>query len=184
MKFTDPRISARSEDDKLIIDIKAFFVSSKQSMLFFWMMAWSFCGAYAISQYFVIDNQRDRLMIIIYAAFWAYFEYKVVHAFRWRKWGREQIIIEKDRMSITRLIGERGMPRYYDLEYIKNIGPLKTNERNFFHSMNSGYWNVGDEKMSFEYKGKVIPFGMHLDEKNVRELTKKIKHEVQDRVKN
>ena len=150
--------------------------------MFVWVFFWSLAGVYVLSQFFVNpDIEEFKTFLIVWIVFWLYFEYKTVYALRWRKSGKEIIEIKDNKLSITNLIGERGIPRVCLLDHIKNIRLIEENPNNFFASMNKSYWVVSGETITLDYQGKQVNFAMQLDPREAAELCKMLKYEVQNR---
>src|SRR5690606_14579836 len=89
MKVIGDRISILKKDDLLSIVILPITSKAKLWMMFAWLMAWSICGVIVFANYFQLDNQDAKLFIIIYLAFWVYFEVTIIRAYIWKKYGKE-----------------------------------------------------------------------------------------------
>ena len=176
------RIIIENKPELFRLTIKAFNDPSKQSLLFAWMLIWTLCGIYLVSQFFVDHEHEDfKTFLIVWAGFWLYFEYKVVYAFRWRKSGEEVIQIKDNRLAICRQIADRGLFKYYSLDYIKDFRMFNDGNNGFIKSMNDSYWIVSGEKLAFEYQGRTIVFGMQLNEKDASALHRTLKYEIKNR---
>lgn len=167
----DGRIE-RLKGEAFEIVIKAYFDSSKQSMLVLWLILWSIAGIGIITQFFIPQPEGFTTYLLVWMAFWAYFEYKVVYAYRWRRFGQERIRIENDTLLISREVSGRALPGKYEVNWIKNLRKREVKENNIVHALSKAYWNPGDERIMFDYKGKSIYFGMELEEKESNNLIK------------
>lgn len=158
------------------IRINAFYDSQKQVLLTFWLVLWSFAGIAILSQF--IYPMQDGLMIylIVYLAFWAYFEYKILYAFRWRKYGKEIISSDGEFLSIENRIAGRGLAQRFEQSWIKNLRIADRDEQSFWQIMNQSYWNIGQEGLVFESKGRDFYFGRDLSPEECREVLKFIKN--------
>lgn len=176
------RIEVEKNADSVQVTIRAYRENSKQSFLLVWVLFWTACGIYILSQLFGGGLPEDlRTFFIIWGGFWAYFEYKAVYAYRWRNWGKEVIEIRENRMSLWRLVGKRGIPRHYSLDFIKDLRLLEDSSNSFVRTMNNSYWVVGGETIGFDYQGKLVGFGLQLDQKDASALSSLLKHEVRER---
>ena len=63
----------------------------KTNLLFLWLMAWSVSGVIILMNYFKLTNDSTKLMIIVWLGFWAYFEFKIVRVFMWKRFGQEKL---------------------------------------------------------------------------------------------
>ena len=88
------------KDEGLEIEIAAYYNHQKQILL----ILWSIAGIGILTQFFLPGTEDMRTYLFVWMAFWLYFEYKVVYAYRWRRFGRERIYFDEERMFISREI--------------------------------------------------------------------------------
>lgn len=159
--------------------IKARYEQQKQSLLIMWMVLWTLAGLGIVYQFFDQKNSDMTVYLVVWMAFWAYFEYKVIYAYRWRRFGLERISIEDEKLVLSREISGRGIPAKYDLEWIKNMKIREVNPMSFVGAMSKSYWNPVEERLMFNYKGKEVYFGLELSDAEAKkvfsEVSKKIK---------
>ena len=160
------------KNEKLTIRIKALYNKGKQSILFLWIILWSLAGIGIMAQFFLPHDEDMNAYLLVWLAFWIFFEYKVISAYRWRKWGEEVLIIEKGEILLVKKIKERGIPRRFEVNFVKNIENLKEADNLFVKMMSEAYWNVGKESLVFNYKGKDVFFGKELDEQDSNVIQK------------
>ncbi|MEQ8323844.1 MAG: hypothetical protein RH916_04135 [Vicingaceae bacterium] len=158
--------------DKNSITINAYYNTGKQRILALWLVLWSLAGFAIITQLFLPMEDGMFTYFVVYIAFWVYFEYKVIYAFRWRKYGQEIISVEGDSLALENRISGRGIPLKFELEFVKNPRPVEVSETSFWHSMNQAYWNIGQESLVFDYKGKEIYFGRELNDSEQKRILK------------
>ena len=168
------RISIEKKEYGTLIKIKAYYEEGKQKMLNLWLFAWTLCGLAIISQVFLDANGELKNMILIFGAFWAYFEYMVVKAFKWRRTGEEQIFITKDAVQYGRTYNNRGVLKPYRLDQMNAVREMKDESNSFVRSFMDSYWVIGGEKLAFSYQAKIIPFGLRLSEKESKKVTQQI----------
>ena len=119
------RIKIDKNDGKLQIVIKAFLDEKKQQILLVWILLFSLCGIAIIAQLFEEYNTETKLFFGVYIAFWIFFEFKVIYAYRWRKYGEEKIIIDQDQLILIKKIGKRGVTQQFKFEEITKIDFFK-----------------------------------------------------------
>lgn len=178
IKFISERISFRKSPDETTIIITGKIDRSKESLLLAWILAWSFCGILILVSLFGDFPREQKLYFIIFLSFWAYFEYKVINVFRYRKWGKEYLRIADGKLSIKRSISKIAKANEYFIENIKNLSIIEKNNKNFFQQLEQSFWTIGDEAVSFECLGKYIKFGIQLDKNEANKLFKLIKEEL------
>lgn len=168
------RISTEKKEGGILIKIKAFKEESKQKNLTVWLLAWTFCGLAIGSQVFYDENPELRKMILIFLAFWAYFEFKVIKVFRWRRSGEEQFYITDEIFSYGRTYHNRGILKQYRKDLVNSVRPLELDGNSLIKAFSDSYWVIGGEKLAFTANGKVIPFGLRLSDKEARQLTSEL----------
>src|SRR5690606_8379724 len=94
------RISISNTRDRLEISISGEIPRIQLSLLFGWLAAWTVAGIYVFTQLFSEGNRDTLIFMIGWMAFWAYFEYRVLTAFLWRRSGREIIRFERDTTTL------------------------------------------------------------------------------------
>ena len=107
-------------------------------------------------------------------AFWLFFEFKVIYAYRWRKYGLEQIILNQKQLILIKEIGKRGITQQFDLDNIQKVEKFDSGENAFFKSMNTSYWNINKYTLSFKIEDNLVPFAIDLNEEESKKLLKKI----------
>lgn len=162
MKSSRIKFNHSKEGNEL--EIRPFYNEGKQKIMLVWLLAFSLCGLAIISQLFVSPNSELKIMILIFAFFWLYFEFKIINAYRWRKSGVEKFIFKDDTLFYGRLISNRGFMKAYSRDLIGSLRKIEVPENNFFASMNDSYWVVAGETLAFSCAGKLIPFGLRLSD--------------------
>ena len=164
------RISQEKREEGILIKIKAFRDESKQKNLTIWLVFWTFCGIAIGSQLFVKGDDELRAFVFVYLAFWGYFEYVVIKAFKWRKSGEEQFLISEENFHYGRTYNNRGFLKPHRKDLVNAIKVIDEEIGAFAKVFGSSYWVVGGERLAFTVSGKVIPFGMQLTDKEVKQL--------------
>ena len=99
------RVNISKDNNKLEIIINAFYDDKKQKMLFVWIILFSLCGIAILFQFFEDYDAGTKVFFGVYVAFWLFFEFKVIYAYRWRKYGFEKVIIENNQLILVKNIG-------------------------------------------------------------------------------
>jgi hypothetical protein len=184
MKKGSTHLNIEEDSEQAVLTIPAVNKADKQSWLFAWVILWTFCGLVMFYQYTVEHADENFItFLIIWTGFWFYFEYKVVYAYRWRKFGKEIITFKGEHLTLLRLVGKRGIPRSYHLEYIKNVRLFDSGANSFFKVMNDSYWIISGEQLAFDYQGKTIVFGLELSERDAKAAYKWLTNQLTSRKK-
>ncbi len=164
------RIEISKENDNLKIRIKAFYDDKKQKMLLVWLILFSLCGIAILSQFFENYDAGTKVFFGVYVAFWLFFEFKVIYAYRWRKYGEEKIIIENNQLLLIKTIGKRGITQRFNLDEIKKIDFYKDTNGGFVKSMNTSYWNINKYHLALNLENTIVPFAIDIENKQAKNI--------------
>jgi len=174
------RIQVEEKEGGKLFKIRADYHQDKQKMLDVWLLAWTLCGLAIFSQVFFTEDSEMKQMILIFGAFWLYFEYMVVKAWRWRKGGEEQLFVGEEELHYGRTYYNRGILKPYRKDLINQVRIMEDERNSFVRSFADSYWVVGgSEKLAFTVNGKVIPFGLRLSDQEAKKLMKLINGELE-----
>jgi hypothetical protein len=176
MKVIGERVSILKKDELLSIVILPKRDTRKLWLMFLWLMAWTVCGLIVFANYFKTVDQNSKLFIIIYLAFWAYFEYKIVRAFIWRRSGKEKLWVSDGKVHYKQDINGRGKTQEFDFSLIQDLQLIPSEEGSFANVINSSFWIKGDERVAFTCQHRTIRFGMQLSDKEAKAIV----HEITD----
>lgn len=168
------RIKYEVDKDFIQIEIQALKDIQKQKMLLLWIVLFSICGVLIFTQFFGNYDKSSKLFFAVYMAFWLFFEFKVIYAYRWRNKGREIIVIDKEEFTLIKEIGRRGISQKYKISEISKLGFFKNDDNSFMKAMYSSYWNINKYSLSFFANNILVPFAIDLNEKESKNLLKKI----------
>ena len=179
--MSEERLKIAKKEDELVITIKAFGDSRKQKILLLWIVLFSLCGIAIMSQFFGDYDNETKVFFGVYVAFWLFFEFKVVYAYRWRKYGVERIIVDKENITLIKEIGKRGITQKYPLNEISNLGVFANKDSDFVKSITSSYWNINKYTLAFNYQETPIPFAIDLSPKEAKLVLKEIKRVLEEK---
>ncbi|MBI2279945.1 MAG: hypothetical protein HYU68_04550 [Bacteroidetes bacterium] len=168
------RITINHKDNSIEIEIKAFKDKTKQKMLLVWIVLFSLCGLAILSQFFYGYDKSSQLFFAVYLAFWLFFEFKVIYAYRWRNAGMEKIIINETEINLIKEIGKRGITQTIKINEISNLRCYESDESSFIKSITSSYWNINKYSLAFDYENKPVPFAIDLDKNEAKKLLKEM----------
>lgn len=174
------RVEIQKKKDELNIIIDSYQDEKKQKLLTAWLILWSLSGIAIITQFFLGYSSEEKVFMVIWLAFWAYFEFKVVKAFRWRKSGREVIRMNDETLVYFREIGGRGLPQKFNLHFIKEIKRYEPDMKQFSKVMADSYWVISGETLAIEAGGKLIPFGLRLNKQESNMVLKEMKEHIKE----
>ncbi len=175
MKVLGDRISILKKEGLLSIVILANADKKKLGLLFLWLFAWTVCGLIVFFNYFTIREQQAKLFIIVYLSFWLYFEYKILRAFIWRKYGKEKLWVQGGKLHYQKETNGKGKTAQYDTYLISDLKVIELTNTSWTDSINQSFWVKGGERLSFQHQGKTILFGMQISDKEAQHLFSELK---------
>ncbi|MBL4703148.1 MAG: hypothetical protein JKY54_01420, partial [Flavobacteriales bacterium] len=120
-KYISDRISYLDHGNYSTVIISTKIDRLRESLLLFWILCWTACGVMLIYELITGDYEEEmRITLLIFVAFWVYFEYRIGKVFLWRKWGMEFISLDEEELTYKRAIGRYGKAkRFYHEKIIK-----------------------------------------------------------------
>ena len=193
MKWLSDRISYHRHDEYTTILISSKVEKWKESLLFGWMMLWLIIGIAIIyvlisGDYVKMDSAKEvkdqaRLFLLLFLVFWAYFAYRIVKVYLWRKKGVEYIKLDKDSFLIKRAFGKMGKAHTYKYNEMRELELIDQPVRSFANVMGSSFWDISNETLNFEFQGKVVNFGIQLEAEEAKKIKQFIDAEIKKRSK-
>lgn len=175
MKWIGERTSFVDDKNKTTIIISAENVGWQKSLLGAWISMWLTIGVVVIWAYFNLklgETQKEidqqKLIIIIFLIFWAYYAFRVTHQFLWLLWGKEYVKINESSLSIKKGIRGYGKAQHYLIENISKMRIQQPKASSIQAVWESSPWIRGGERIEFDYMGKVVRLGRKLKEKETK----------------
>lgn len=174
MKVISERISILKKDNLLSVVILPTTDKNKLRLLFLWLMAWTVCGIIVFANYFRMTDQNSKLFIIIYLSFWAYFEFNIVRAFIWKKFGKEKLWIQDGILHYQREINRKGKVLEFNLGLISGLQLIELKPGRFSDIVNQSFWVKGGERLEFNAQAKIIRLGMQITDEEAKTVLKEV----------
>jgi hypothetical protein len=183
MKIIGERISILKKEKLISVVILPTTDRTKLRLLFLWLFAWTVCGIIVLANYFTIHDQNTKLFIIIYLSFWLYFEFNIVRAFIWKKFGREKLWIQDGILHYQREINKKGKVQEFNLDLVHALQIIELKPSRFSDIVNQSFWIKGGERIEFNVQAKTIRLGMQLSDKEAIELMNEVNQFVNKELK-
>ena len=190
------RISVQDMDHITTIVINPLRVWWKEILLTLWVTGFTFVGLvmiymlmtdFASLQYDVAPTDDDIRNHVIYAivflSFWAYFEYKILKALLWYRFGKELIRIDGDGFTLKKSILSYGKANRYFFENMKEFQQRVEEETSFSNFFENAYWAMGSDAIVFNHYKKIISFGRRVEDKSARLLVRLIDDRIKKQIK-
>jgi hypothetical protein len=162
-KYISKRISYLNHGSYSTIVISTRIERIKETLLLFWVLCWTACGAIVIHQLFTVGHDEDvQIALFIFMAFWVYFEYRIGKIFLWRKWGMEMISLDEAEFTYKRSIGRYGKAKrfYHDKMTKMEVDPDRPKSATI--NIENSFWFLGGERVKFKYEKNVVKFGRQI----------------------
>jgi hypothetical protein len=172
------RISILEKNNVFSVVIYGQYEKWKTFALFLWLMAWTVCGFIFMTYLFTIQDKQARIYFIIFLSFWAYFEYKIAKALMWRRNGKEKLWIKEGIVHYQREVNGRGKVHTYQSDCVQNIQIEESKPWSWLESMNNSFWVIAGERLQFSHLGKMVRFGIQLENKDAKQLMNLLKSRI------
>lgn len=169
------RSSILIKDDLFSLVILPTDDKKKVNLMFLWLLAWSVSGVIVIGNYFTLLQESAKLFIIIWLAFWAYFEYKIVGVYMWKRFGKEKLWIKNGVLHYQQDINGRGKTKEFDANLVSDFNLIALTKGSIADTFSQTFWVKGGERIEFTCQAKAIKFGMQLDDDDANKIITAIK---------
>lgn len=142
----------------------------KVNLMFLWLLAWSVSGVIVITNYFTLQQQSAKLFIIVWLAFWAYFEFKIIRVYMWKRFGKEKLWIKNGTLFYQQDTNGRGKVKEYDLNLVSNFELVELTRGSIADTFSQTFWVKGGERIEFNCQSKNIRFGMQLEDDDAKKI--------------
>lgn len=175
LKVIGKRISVLKKDNTFSLVILPTGDKKKTMLLFLWLLAWSVSGVIIIGNYFTLTNEKAKMMIIVWLGFWAYFEYKIVKVFMWKRFGQEKLWIKNGILHYQQSVNGKGKIQEFDINLVSDWRIIPLDNASFVDQFNQTFWVKGGERLEFTCQGRVIKFGFQILDDDANLVFKEIK---------
>lgn len=142
----------------------------KTNWMFLWLLAWSVSGVIVMANYFTLTQDKAKLMLIIWLAFWAYFEFKIIRVYMWKRFGKEKLWIKNGKLLYQQDINGRGKVKEFDLNLVSDFSIVALTPGSIADTFSQTFWVKGGERIEFTCQSKLIKLGMQLDDDEAKKI--------------
>lgn len=170
-KTIGDKITASVEQKELIIKIPGTMPKWMEHALLSWIILWGIMGVYVF--YYVLTSdlpEKNVFFFSAYLAFWAYFFWKSLYAYLFKKFGFELIAFDKDFLHYKRSIFSYGKVKKYKTSNIREFIKTEHDPKSFGQAYQKSFWVIGNERIQFQFLEKRIGLGMHLNEQETKSV--------------
>jgi hypothetical protein len=170
MDFISDRISVVKNEAGTSIVIAAVTDKKKNRFVLLLLLLWIVGGVMMIWSFPTLTEDKTKLVVIIWLAFWAYFLYVLARLWRWKQHGFEVIKINGASFKYKRDVKGRGWVNEYNLPTMKNVRPSGSESPSWLKNFGGDFWNTDCDSIRFDYEDKEVSLGYQLDAKEVKSL--------------
>lgn len=139
-----------------------------------WLVGWTLGGVAAFRAVSGETPIGARMFLIAWLTMWTFGEVFVFYTWVWNAFGKEIVRVESDLLRIKRDVFGLGPIRNFQTMEISNLRAA-----GFFGSLDSwsagmAFWGLSGGTVAFDYKNKTHRFGIQLEEKEAREIVKRL----------
>ena len=142
----------------------------KVNLMFLWLMAWSVSGIIVLANYFKLTNDNAKLMIIVWLGFWAYFEFKIIRVYMWKRFGKEKLWIKNGKILYQQDVNGRGKIKEFDINLLSGFSIIPLTTGSIADTFSQTFWVKGGERIEFTCQSKLIKFGMQLNDEEANKI--------------
>lgn len=142
----------------------------KVNLMFLWLMAWSVSGIIILANYFKLTNDNAKMMIIVWLAFWAYFEFKIIRVYMWKRFGKEKLWIKNGKILYQQDVNGRGKIKEFDINLLSGFSIIPLTVGSIADTFSQTFWVKGGERIEFTCQSKLIKFGMQLNDDEANKI--------------
>lgn len=169
-KSIGKRIKFSRDSNQISICINQRVRPWQEAIIFSWVAIWLICGFFFLSQYFISEDEKQKLFIIAFLGFWFYLLFKAIQILIWRIAGSEDLVIQNGVLNLKKSFAGIGRVKKMDLKSISNLGLVKYGDKSFKKSYESYFWSMGAEKIGFNSSNRYFLVGMQLEDKEAKLL--------------
>ena len=142
----------------------------KTNLMFLWLLGWSVSGVIVAANYFTLTQEKAKMMLIVWLAFWAYFEFKIIRVYMWKRFGKEKLWIKNGTLLYQQDINGRGKIKEFDLNLISDFELIALTNGSIADTFSQTFWVKGGERIEFTCQSKILKFGMQLDDDEAKKI--------------
>lgn len=177
-KFIGKRFKVTRTSQSLQIQISQKVERWQEALLMAWVVAWSFCGAVFLYEFFQAKARQAEFGFMLAMGFivvlWFFIWWRTGKVLLWRWIGNEVLTFSKGQMTIQQAYGTWGRTEVFGFENIFKLGLVKQDPTSFLAFLDDSFWIMGGERVGFNYAGTKIRIGKQLDVKEAEYLVRTI----------
>ncbi|HTL81889.1 MAG TPA: hypothetical protein VL651_09310 [Bacteroidia bacterium] len=170
IKNISDRASYVEKENELSVVIIANTDKTKITNILLLLALWLAGGIVVAVNYFAVKDEKTKMIMLVWIAFWVYFDYIMLKGLLWTWKGREIFKFRDGEMFYKKDTGGRGWVNSYELEKISNVHAHEEKKPNWLKKLGTDYWSTDCDSIRFDYGDKEIAIGYRLSEKELSKM--------------
>lgn len=170
MEVLSDRVSVVRNEGGTSIVISSFADRKKSRLVGALLLMWIVGGVIMFWSFPSIKEEKTKIVVIIWAAFWLYFLYVMVRLYRWKKYGHEVIKITGDLMKYKKDVKGRGWVYDFNLGQVEKLRISETENPTWVKNLGGDFWNTDCDSIRFNYEEREISLGYQLSKEERQKL--------------
>jgi hypothetical protein len=172
MEFLSDRISLVKNDENTSIVISSVADRKKSRTVAIILFLWLVGGIAMIWGFPSIQEDKTKIIVIIWFAFWIYFLYVLFRLWRWKKAGHEVIKISNGVLKYKKDVKGRGWVLDFALDKIQKLRVSDTESPGWLKNLGGDFWNTDCDSLRFDCEHREFSFGFQLSSAERQKLLK------------
>jgi hypothetical protein len=168
--YIGQRITWLRHPDALTVVVSQEIAPRTFAAIATWYGCWWLAGAGMAYGWWIAATPEEGLFLAVCLAFWAFFAVRIGKVLLWRKIGSERIRVRAGELTYKRAWGTQGRALVCSLDDVTRLEVVPRNPRKFLDVLDVEPWIIGGESLHLRYRGRTVPFGMQLPDREARAL--------------
>lgn len=174
MEFLSDRISIVRNDAGTSIVISSAADRKKSRVVAAIFLLWLTGGILMIWNFSTIEEDKTKVVVLIWLAFWIYFLYVLFRLWRWKKAGHEVIKIANGVFKYKKDVKGRGWVQDFKLDKIQKLRISDSQSPGWLKNMGGDFWNTDCDSIRFNSEDREFSFGFQLTQPERQKLIKSL----------
>lgn len=170
MEFLSDRISVVRNEKGTSIVISSMADRKKSRTVAIILLFWVIGGIAMVFGFPSITEDKAKIVMIIWLAFWLYFLYVLVRLWRWKRHGHEVMKINEGVLKYKKDVKGRGWVFDFQLDKIQKLRASEAENPNWLRNIGGDFWNTDCDSVRFNYEDREMSIGFQLDKSDRAKL--------------
>lgn len=179
----DERLSYLKTEERFSLVILGRLQGNTPKYRILWAIAWVIIGLVLTLEAKRIGVTGDeRMILLIFMAFWGYYLYRIIKAIRWHQVGKEMLMMKGEYLIHKNSFGQIGKSKQY---HLANVQPMQIKEKTegWGALFEDSFWSIGRATIELAIDGRTLQIGFRLDKGSANKVISLFNQELRARQK-